>query len=64
MKNIGKLVYYKINSFLWSKYIIEYTRKDPLQCKKCAGEMKIFEIVYHNKNGELKIWWTHFVIKK
>lgn len=54
MRNLGKLVYHKINSFSWRKHIIEYTGKDPLQCKKCGGEMKIFETVYRNKNGELK----------
>jgi len=54
MKNLGKLVYHKINSFSWRKHIIEYTGKDPLQCKKCGGEMRVFEIVYHNKDGELK----------
>ena len=54
MKNLGMLVYHKINSFSWRKHIIEYTGKDPLQCKKCGGEMRVFEIVYHNKDGELK----------
>lgn len=54
MKNLGKLVHHTINSFSWRKHIIEYTGKDPLQCKKCGGEMRIFEVVYRSKNGEMK----------
>ena len=54
MEKLGKLVYHKINSFSWRKHIIEYTGVDPLQCRKCGGEMKIFEIAYLSKNGELK----------
>jgi hypothetical protein len=54
MGKLGKLVKHVINSFSWRKHIIEYTGKDPLQCMKCGGEMKLFEIAYRNKDGELK----------
>jgi hypothetical protein len=54
MGKLGKLVKHVINSFSWRKHIIEYTGKDPLQCMKCGGEMKVFEIYYRNKNGEMK----------
>lgn len=54
MGKLGKLVKHIINSFLWRKHIIEYTGKDPLQCKKCGGPMKVFEIYCRNKNGEMK----------
>jgi hypothetical protein len=54
MGKLGKLVKYVINSFSWRKHIIEYTGKDPLQCTKCGGQMKLFEIAYCNKKGEMK----------
>ena len=54
MAKLGKLAKHIINSFSWRKHIIEYTGKDPLQCRKCGGQMKVFEIYYRNKNGEMK----------
>lgn len=54
MKKLGKIVYHKISPFSWRKHIIEYTGKDSLRCKKCSREIKLFEISYRNKNGEMK----------
>jgi len=54
MGKLGKVVKHLINSFSWRKHIIEYTGKDPLQCRNCGGPMKVFEIYYRSKNGEMK----------
>jgi len=54
MEKLGLVVKYIIKPFSWRKNIEEYTGKDPLKCEKCGGEMLLYKIIYHDKNGVLK----------
>ena len=54
MGKLGLLVKYVARPFSWRKNVKEYTGKDPLECDKCGCTMKLYKVVYRDKNGNLR----------
>jgi len=65
MQKLGLVVQYIIKPFNWRKNVEDHTGNDPLQCRKCKGEMHLYKVFYRNKHGVMKEYGglEHFLHK-